>query len=119
MMLAAHWNDQSIMVGASGAVSGLMAAAVPIMYGRNLHWAGWSAGDPLTTRPLSFSEFLHNRNALIFTAVFLAITLYSGATGFTGNSYVEDGEIAWQAHLGGFLTGLAAFYLLRPRQVPS
>ena len=111
--LLLHWGQQYVMVGASGSVSGLMAAAVPIMYGRNAMWAGWSAGDPLTTRPLSPAQLLSNRNAIIFTVVWLAITLYSGASGFTGNSYMADGEIAWEAHIGGFVSGLVAFYLLQ------
>jgi membrane associated rhomboid family serine protease len=115
LSLALHWGEGSIMIGASGAVSGLMGAAVPIMYGRGMHWGTVMAGDARLARPLSPGELLRNRNALLFTLVWLGITLYSGATGWTGNSYVEDAKIAWEAHLGGFISGLAAFYLLAPR----
>ncbi len=111
--LLLHWGEDYLMIGASGAVSGLMAAAVPIMYGRGRLTAGWRTGDPLTTRALTPSQLLHNRNALIFTLVWLAITLMSGATGFTGTSFLSEGGIAWEAHIGGFIGGLAGFYLLQ------
>ncbi len=117
LTLILHWGQSYVMIGASGAVSGLMAAAVPIMYGRQTGWAGWSAGEPATTQPLSIADLLSNRNAIIFTAVWLAITLFSGATGFTGNSFMADARIAWEAHIGGFVSGLAAFYLLRRQTV--
>ena len=111
--LLLHWGENYIMIGASGAVSGVMAAAVPIMYGRGRLMAGWPAGDPLTAQPLKFGELLRNRNALIFTFVWLVITLLSGATGFTGNSFMAEGGIAWEAHIGGFIAGLAGFYVLQ------
>jgi len=111
--LAFHWGQQYLMVGASGAVSGMMAAAVPIMYGRSGRPGLWPTGDPNRGEPLSFAELLRNRNALIFGIVWLLITLFSGATGFTGNSFMAQGGIAWEDHLGGFVAGLASFYLLR------
>ena len=46
---------------------------------------------------------------LIFMAIWLGVTLASGATGWTGNSFVEEGGIAWEAHLGGYFFGLLAF----------
>ncbi|MBI2717418.1 MAG: rhomboid family intramembrane serine protease [Rhizobiales bacterium] len=109
--LADHWGDGTIMIGASGGVSGLMAAAMPIIYGGG-KFHGFATGDPASTVPLTPGEFLRHRGALIFTGVFLLITLYSGATGFTGNSYMAQGGIAWEDHLGGFAGGLVAFYLL-------
>jgi len=115
-MLALHWGEVSIMVGASGAVSGLTAAAVPIMYGRGMRWGSKLAGDPGHARHLSPAEFMSNRNALLFAAVWLAITLYSGATGWTGNGYLDQATIAWEAHIGGFIAGLAALYILAPRR---
>lgn len=106
--LILHWQQFVIMVGASGAVSGLLAAAIPIMY-------GWRV--PGGVRPLSFTELLRSTRALTFMAVWLAITLYSGAWGWTGTGFMEQGAIAWEAHVGGFLAGLAGFYLLAWRQV--
>ena len=106
-----HWGQETIIVGASGAVMGLMGAAIPLMYGERLPQGGW--------RPASIGELLTNRRALVFTAVVLAITLFSGGTGWTGNSFLADSSIAWEAHIGGFLGGLLAFYVLAPRVHPA
>ena len=103
-----HWGLEIFIIGASGAVSGLLAAAIPIMYGRKV-WGG--------ARPLTFGEFVTNPRALMFTGVWLALTLLSGASGWTGNSFVAEGGIAWEAHVGGFIGGLLAFYALAPRVV--
>ncbi|MGH6819728.1 MAG: rhomboid family intramembrane serine protease, partial [Methylocella sp.] len=68
---------------------------------------------PLTGQPLRLPELLRNRNALIFTAVWLVITLLSGTTDIAGNALVGTANIAWEAHIGGFIAGLAGFYLLQ------
>ena len=104
--LVLHWGQMVFVVGASGAVSGLLAAAIPIMYGKRVMGGA---------RPLTFGEFLASPRALMFTAIWLALTLFSGAAGWTGNSFMSEGGIAWEAHLGGFAGGLLAFYALAPR----
>jgi membrane associated rhomboid family serine protease len=105
--LVLHWGQEIIVVGASGAVMGLMGAAIPLMYGTRLREGGW--------RPARFLELLANRRALVFTIVILAITLFSGGTGWTGNGFMADSAIAWEAHIGGFIAGIIAFYVLAPR----
>jgi membrane associated rhomboid family serine protease len=104
--LALHWGQEIFVIGASGAVSGLLAAAIPIMYGKRV-WGG--------ARPLTLGEFMTNPRALMFTGVWLALTLFSGAAGWTGNSFMSEGGIAWEAHVGGFVGGLLAFYVLAPK----
>ena len=103
-----HWGEEIFVIGASGAVSGLLAAAIPIMYGRRVLGGA---------RPLSLPELITSPRALMFTAIWLALTLFSGAAGWTGNSFMSEGGIAWEAHVGGFLGGLLAFYALAPRAV--
>jgi membrane associated rhomboid family serine protease len=99
MMVVTDWGSPIPVIGASGAVSGLMAAAIPIMYGHR--------------RPLLPSELIRDRRALIFVVIWLVITLLTGAQG-----YIDDGvHIAWQAHLGGFITGLIAYTLITRRLV--
>ena len=110
--LLVHWGERAIMVGASGAVSGIMAAAIPVMFGRGMSWGRVYTIDLDHVRVLSPMELLRNRGAVIFALVWIAITLYSGATGWTGTGYMEDASIAWEAHLGGFTAGLIAFYIL-------
>lgn len=112
LTLAFHWGEPTVMIGASGSVSGLLAAAVPIMYAPGMQWGSAFGRRARSIRPLSPSEFARNRGAMIFTAVWITITLYSGATGWTGAGYADSFRIAWEAHLGGFAGGLAAFYFL-------
>lgn len=109
-MLIVHWGEVAVLVGASGGVSGLTAAAVPIMFGAGMRWGTAFAGNPAYARHLPLRALLANRNALMFAAVWLAITLFSGATGWIGNGFLDQATIAWEAHLGGFAAGLAAFY---------
>ena len=101
-MLAMFWDTRIIAVGASAAVSGLLAAAIPVMFGR--------PGAPLT-----FGEFVRNRRAIIFMLVFLGMTLLTGVQGLPG--FADSARIAWEAHLGGFFAGLLAYFLMRRERV--
>lgn len=106
--LAFNWGSPIPVVGASGAISGLMAAALRMLPGQ----APWVEPDSAPLAPL------FSRQILIFTAVWAAINLLAGVTGLGFGG--ESGLIAWQAHLGGFLAGLLLcepFDRLRPRQV--
>jgi membrane associated rhomboid family serine protease len=111
-MLVTYWGDGGNVIGASGAVSGVMAAAIPLMFGSGMRLGDTYRADLAAVRPLKFFEILSHRGAFFFTAVLFAVTLYSGATGWTGTSYLEYDRIAWEAHLGGFVAGLIAFYWL-------
>jgi membrane associated rhomboid family serine protease len=101
-----HWGENILVIGASGAVSGLLAAAIPIMY-------GWRV--PGGVVPLSPRELLAHPRAVMFMLVWLAITLFSGGAGWTGQSFLTGSAIAWEAHIGGFVGGLIAFYAMAPR----
>lgn len=119
-MLIVYWGQDTIVVGASAAVSGLMAAAIPIMYARNIRYADLQSRDLRTLRVLQPGELLRDRRALFFAGVWFFVTLLTGASGFLGNSFAEAGRIAWEAHIGGFIAGFAAFYLLdRQRVLPE
>jgi membrane associated rhomboid family serine protease len=110
-MLPLHWGDFLIMVGASASVSGAMAAAIPVMYAPGFR-RGAAAGSN-TVPALRFGELLRNRNALAFTAMFFVLQLLTGAgQATTGAALINEGVIAWEAHLGGFVAGLGLFYLL-------
>lgn len=111
-MLALHWGEAAILIGASGAVSGLLGAAIPVMFAPGMNFAGSYKAGLGHVRPLTFGQLLGNRGALTMAAVWLVVTLFSGATGWTGMSFLDEAWIAWEAHLGGFAAGLAAFYAL-------
>ena len=110
--LLVHWGEAATMVGASGAVSGIMAAAIPVMFGKGMSWARAYTEDLDHVQALRPMDLLRHRGAVIFALVWIAITLYSGATGWTGVGYLEEASIAWEAHLGGFAAGLVGFYIL-------
>ena len=112
-LLYAYMNPLQVlpMIGASGAVSGLMAAASWFMFAP----AGWHPEGRITqpherTRE-SLGHMVRNRQVLIFLAVWFA-TNYIFA--FVQPLGITDASIAWEAHIGGFLVGLAAFPLLDP-----
>lgn len=104
VMLVVHWGQFVITVGASASVSGLLAAAIPIMYGDR--WRG----------PLTIPELLHNRRALIFMVLWLVVTLLPSVQNIPG--FAEGPQIAWEAHLGGFVSGLLAYALILPKRPP-
>lgn len=108
--LALYWGEAITMIGASGAVSGMVTAAVPIMYGRRRFMAEGDMGDPNSALPLSPRELLGNGGAIIFMLVLLVLTLFSGANGFTGTSFMSQGSLAWEVVIGGFIGGLLGFY---------
>lgn len=117
VVLISHWGEFVITVGASGAVAGTMAAAVPIIFapGFGPHLA--TEADYAKLQPLAFSQVLKTPRTLVFTFVFLALQLFSGASQMmTGTAFLEERPIAWEAHLGGFIAGLLMFYLFDRRR---
>ncbi len=111
--LLVHWGQFVIMVGASAGVSGILAAAIPIMYGGDSVAPNQPMGIASRFRPLSPKQFLTNRRALIFTFVWLGLTMITATSQYmTGTAFLEERVIAWEAHLGGFIAGLISFYLL-------
>jgi membrane associated rhomboid family serine protease len=106
--LAFNWASPVPVIGASGAISGLMPAALRLLPGQ----APWAAHSDAPLAPL------FSRPVLVFTAFFAVINVLTGLTGWGIGG--ESGLVAWQAHLGGFLAGLllcGLFDRLRPRNV--
>ena len=85
-------NEIIPMVGASGAISGLMGAAIRLIF-RPSHGMENNAvgrlGDP---------------RLIIFVAVWFAINIFVGIYGLEPGG--EQRSVAVQAHIGGFLAGL-------------
>lgn len=83
-----HSDDP--VVGASGGLSGLFGAALVMMQASGQLGSGQRGLWPL----------------VVF---WIAVTALFGVTGIPGG-----GTIAWQAHIGGFLAGLALIRFFRP-----
>jgi membrane associated rhomboid family serine protease len=91
--LALNWGGIEPVVGASGAISGLMVAGVrllPLSFG----WTPEGADRPAP---------ILSRQVLSFTLVWVLVNLVAGVLGFP---LAGSGAIAWQVHLGGYFTGL-------------
>lgn len=118
--LLLHWGDRLYLIGASASISGMMAASVPIMFGRGSVFSRTANGEKARAAPvLPLSVLLRHRRALGFILVFLGITLFSSAAQLiTATALVGETNIAWEAHLGGFVAGLLLFYALdRPQNL--
>jgi membrane associated rhomboid family serine protease len=99
----------ALVVGASGAISGLMGAAMRFLFRGLGASGGYSPDRPMHTLPLlSLSETFRDRRMLLAMAgwTVLNVILAWGAVGLT-----DAAGIAWEAHVGGFYAGLFLFGL--------
>jgi membrane associated rhomboid family serine protease len=104
--------DFSPVVGASGAISGMMGAAA--RFGFQIDR---SQGKPAFSGPvLSIPQVLRSRAAVVFVLVWMAVNVVTGL-GFGMPS--DMGRIAWQAHIGGFLAGFFGIFLFVPPAPPE
>ena len=89
--LVVYWGSEEPVVGASGAVSGLMGAGMRVLYGRAL--GGRLGLAPIMSRPI-----------MAFSAVWVVANVITGVLriGVTDDVAL----IAWVAHLGGYFAGL-------------
>jgi membrane associated rhomboid family serine protease len=107
-------TDVSILVGASGAVSGLTAAALRFAF-----VTPGFGGDSVHASAPPLRVAFQDRRVVAFVAVWFGINLLAGfGLPVSGSAEVQ---IAWQAHVGGFLAGLALFPVFDPvrRGLPS
>ena len=103
LYLAVNGNALILVVGASGAISGLMGAAFRFLFREG----GPMALARATSTPLMpLAETLQDRRILMAVAgwTLLNVLLAWGAAGLT-----EAAGIAWEAHLGGFYAGLLLY----------
>lgn len=112
--LATHWGEAAPMVGASAAISGQMAAAIRFVFELGGPLGAFRRTDQaayfVPAQPLA--ECFRNQQVLVFVAVWFGLNLFFGlmSGGFGGQS----ASIAWQAHIGGFVAGLALFPFIDP-----
>jgi membrane associated rhomboid family serine protease len=96
--LIVYFGAAEQVVGASGAISGLMGAAIRIFYGRLMYRRVTPEGQTLPLAPV------FSRPIIGFTAVWLIANFLAGVTGLGLTD--ETQSVAWVAHLGGYLAGI-------------
>lgn len=97
--LITHWGSPVAAIGASGMAAGMTGAAVRFIF-----------IDPKATpvwppRRLA----LLSRPVLLMSAVWTVINILLGVTGFAPEGFGR--QVAWEAHIGGYFTGLLVFPL--------
>lgn len=106
---AFHVGEEVPVIGASAVVSGFMGAAARFAF------QGGRGGLLNVDGPaLSLRQSFSDPRFLTFMAVWLGINFLfgSGVAPVMG----ETGEIAWQAHVGGFLAGVLLFSMVDSRR---
>ncbi|HSP24623.1 MAG TPA: rhomboid family intramembrane serine protease [Saliniramus sp.] len=111
----AHWlthiYDITPMIGASGVVSGMMGAAAWFVFSSS------SAGGLIDRyahlkRRETLASMVRNRQTMVFFGIWFALNFLFGIA--AAPLGLTEGGIAWQAHIGGFLAGLAVFPMMDP-----
>ena len=111
--LLAHFGEAIPMIGASAAVSGLMAAAARFAFTsrRSFVLEGYENGrwrqpaQPLRT-------VLRDTRVVVFLAVWFGLNIVVGLS--SGAIFGDGTSIAWEAHIGGFFAGLFLFPFFDP-----
>ncbi|WP_419912705.1 rhomboid family intramembrane serine protease [Hoeflea sp.] len=112
---AVYWlanQDSNIpMIGASGVVSALMGAAARFAFPMSGRFNRMFAH--LLPR-LTLAEAMTNKTVITYVAIWFGINALA-AFGFSGG-VGEGAQIAWEAHIGGFLFGFFVFPVFDNRQ---
>lgn len=112
MFLIFHFGEPIPMIGASGAVSGLMGGAFRFFFAA-IDRGGFAMfrDSPRSIPLMTVRETLSDRRLQVAALVLVAINVVT----VLGSSALTSGDgIAWEAHLGGFLFGLLSFQLFEP-----
>jgi membrane associated rhomboid family serine protease len=93
-------------VGASGAIAGVLGA----------YFLLYPTGRVITLVPLFFLPWFIEVPAFVFIGIWALTQFYSGLASLSG---ADVSGIAWWAHAGGFVFGLAAVLLFVRRARPA
>jgi membrane associated rhomboid family serine protease len=112
--LALYPGERVIMVGASAGISGMMGAATRFAFqpGGSLDFWRSRDGDPDRIPAAPLLVALRNPQVIVFVAVWFGINLLFGLGSLSIVGF--DQNVAWEAHIGGFLAGLLLFSLFDP-----
>jgi membrane associated rhomboid family serine protease len=103
-----HPTAKIPMVGASGAVAGVLGAYLIL----------FPHSRVLALIPILFFFQVVELPAVLFLIFWFGMQFLNGAVSITGASHTAEG-VAWWAHIGGFVSGMALGFLIpkRKRQV--
>jgi len=112
--LATQTNAYVPVIGASASISGFMAAAIRFVFQRSgpLGLIGRNDPQAYLVPALPLLAVLRDPRVLAFLAVWFGLNILFGVGSLSLDG--SDQQIAWQAHIGGFLAGLLAFPLFDP-----
>ncbi len=96
VFIAAHTNETTLLVGASGGVSGLLGGVVRFAFNR----ATLFGPENATISPLS------SPSVISWTVVIIVLNV---GLGLFGGALTGGVSIAWEAHIGGYLFGLLTY----------
>jgi membrane associated rhomboid family serine protease len=99
------------MVGASGAVSGLMGGTMRFLFSAVGHGGFFALRENPRAIPLMpLGEAISDRRVLLVTGAFLVANILA----VLGLGGVHAGGIAWEAHVGGYFAGFLTFGFFEP-----
>jgi membrane associated rhomboid family serine protease len=99
-----HLSDPTLLIGASGGITGLLGGLVRFAFHRPL------------SKPVSAKGVLALTDRSVLTWSAIVIAMNASVAIFGPGVGAGDADIAWQAHVGGYLFGLVAFPLFDPRR---
>jgi membrane associated rhomboid family serine protease len=110
-------SEQMPMIGASAAISGAMAAAMRFIFQEHGPIATWrdgvGNGEAYRVPAVPLRGTFRDVRFLLFLAVWMGLNALFGLGAVSFGT--EPGQqIAWQAHVGGFLAGLVLFAAFDP-----
>jgi membrane associated rhomboid family serine protease len=100
-----HPNSKIPMVGASGAVAGVLGAYLIL----------FPHSRVLALIPILFFFQIVELPAVLFLIFWFGMQFLSGAVSITGASQTTEG-VAWWAHIGGFVAGMALGFIIPKRK---
>ncbi len=113
--LITHRGAMVPMIGASAAIAGAMAAALRFVFvpGGPLElWRGGANSDAYRVPAVPLLATLRDPRFLMFLAAWVGLNALFGFGSVPIGG--EGQEIAWQAHIGGFVAGLLLFNAFDP-----
>jgi membrane associated rhomboid family serine protease len=104
LQVALSWDSRVPMIGASGAIAGVMGA----------YLVKFPRARVLTLIPV-FVFFTTVEVPAVFILLYWFVIQFFSGVGLIGYSHLSQGGVAWFAHVGGFVAGMVLILLMGAR----